>query len=234
MKYTVGIIGAMDEEVAILINKMVNKELINKAGMLYYVGELSGKDVVVVKCGIGKINAAVCSQILISEFKVNIIINSGVAGALDNKLNIGDIVVSRDTLNHDMDTTAFGDEYGVIPRMEESIFKGDTRLIKLALDSGKKYDVKVIEGRVLSGDQFIASKEKKDWLVKIFDGTCAEMEGVAIGQTAYLNNIPFLILRAISDKADGSAKVSYEDFKEEAIVNLSNILLDMLENIKDL
>lgn len=231
MKYRVGIIGAMDEEVGILINKMTNKEVVKKAGMSYYVGNLSGKDVIVVKCGIGKINAAVCSQILISEFNVNVIINSGVAGALDNNLNIGDIVVSKDTLNHDMDTTAFGDKYGMIPRMEESIFKGDAKLIKLALDSGEKYDINVVEGRVLSGDQFIASKEKKDWLVKEFNGTCAEMEGVSIGQTAYLNNVPFLILRAISDKADGSAKVTYEDFKEEAIVNLSNMLLDMLANI---
>ena len=231
MNYRVGIIGAMDEEVEILINKMTNKEVVKKAGMSYCIGKLSGKDVIVVKCGIGKINAAVCSQILISEFYVNVIINSGVAGALDNNLNIGDIVVSKDTLNHDMDTTAFGDKYGMIPRMEESIFKGDEKLIKLALDSGEKYDINVVEGRVLSGDQFIASKEKKDWLVKEFNGTCAEMEGVSIGQTAYLNNVPFLILRAISDKADGSAKVTYEDFKEEAIVNLSNMLLDMLATI---
>ena len=229
MEYKVGIIGAMDEEVEILINKMKNKKTVEKAGMTYYVGELSSKNVIVVKCGIGKINATVCSQILISEFGVNVIINSGVAGALDNNLNIGDIVVSKDTLNHDMDTTAFGDEYGLIPRMEESIFKGDTRLIDLALEVGKKHSINVVPGRVVSGDQFIASKEKKDWLVEQFNGTCAEMEGVAIGQTSYLNNIPFLILRAISDKADGSAKVAYEDFKEEAIVNLSNILMDMLD-----
>ena len=231
MDYKVGIIGAMDEEVEILINNMVNKSVVNKAGMDYYVGELSSKNVVVVKCGIGKINAAVCSQILISEFGVDAIINSGVAGALDNKLNIGDIVVSRDTLNHDMDTTDFGDDYGVIPRMDKSIFEADNNLINLAIDSGKKYDIGVVEGRVLSGDQFIANKEKKDWLVKQFNGTCAEMEGVAIGQTSYLNNIPFLILRAISDKADGSAYVTYEDFKEEAIVNLSNMLMDMLQNM---
>ena len=229
MEYKVGIIGAMDEEVEILINKMKNKKTVEKAGMTYYVGELSSKNVIVVKCGIGKINATVCSQILISEFGVNVIINSGVAGALDNNLNIGDIVISKDTLNHDMDTTAFGDEYGMIPRMEESIFKGDTRLIDLALEVGKKHNINVVPGRVVSGDQFIASKEKKDWLVEQFNGTCAEMEGVAIGQTSYLNNIPFLILRAISDKADGSAKVAYEDFKEEAIVNLSNILMDMLD-----
>ena len=229
MEYKVGIIGAMDEEVEILINNMQDKDVVEKAGMKYYVGKLSGKEVIVVKCGIGKINATICSQILISEFGVNVIINSGVAGALDNNLNIGDIVVSRDTLNHDMDTTAFGDEYGMIPRMDESIFKGDVKLIDLALECGKKHNINVVIGRVLSGDQFIASKEKKDWLVSQFSGTCAEMEGVAIGQTSYLNKIPFIILRAISDKADGSAKVSYEDFKEQAIVNLSNILMDMLE-----
>ncbi len=231
MNYKVGIIGAMDEEVEILINKMHNKITTEKAGMVYYSGQLSSKDVIVVKCGIGKINAAVCSQILISEFNVDIIINSGVAGALDNNLNIGDIVVSKDTLNHDMDTTAFGDEYGVIPRMEKSIFEADKKLVELAMKSGEKYNISTVIGRVVSGDQFIASKEKKDWLVKQFNGTCAEMEGVSIGQTSYLNNVPFLILRAISDKADGSAFVAYEDFKDDAIVNLSNLLIDMLENL---
>lgn len=231
MSYKVGIIGAMDEEVEILINKMSNKTITDKAGMVYYSGQLSSKDVIVVKCGIGKINAAVCSQILISEFNVDVIINSGVAGALDNDLNIGDIVISKDTLNHDMDTTAFGDEYGVIPRMEKSIFEAEKKLIDLAMKSGKKYNISTVIGRVVSGDQFIASKEKKEWLVKQFNGTCAEMEGVSIGQTAYLNDVPFLILRAISDKADGSAFVAYEDFKDDAIVNLSNLLIDMLENL---
>lgn len=231
MEHIVGIIGAMDEEVEILINNMEDKSVVNIAGMDYYVGTISNRNVIVVKCGIGKINAAVCSQILISEFKVNVIINSGVAGALDNKLNIGDIVVSKDTLNHDMDTTAFGDEYGVIPRMNKSIFEADKELINMAIASGEKYDINVVEGRVVSGDQFIASKEKKDWLVSQFSGTCAEMEGVAIGQTSYLNNIPFLILRAISDKADGSAFVAYEDFKEMAIVNLSKMLMDMLSKM---
>lgn len=231
MNCKVGIIGAMDEEVEILINNMENKSTVEKAGMIYYAGQLSSKDVIVVKCGIGKINAAVCSQILISDFKVDVIINSGVAGALDNNLNIGDIVVSIDTLNHDMDTTAFGDDYGVIPRMDKSIFEADEKLIELATKSAERYDINTVKGRVVSGDQFIASKEKKNWLVEQFNGTCAEMEGVSIGQTSYLNNIPFLILRAISDKADGSAFVAYEDFKEDAIENLSNLLIDMLENM---
>ena len=130
-----------------------------------------------------------------------------------------------------MDTTAFGDEYGVIPRMEKSIFEAEKKLIDLAMKSGEKYNISTVIGRVVSGDQFIASKEKKEWLVKQFNGTCAEMEGVSIGQTAYLNDVPFLILRAISDKADGSAFVAYEDFKDDAIVNLSNLLIDMLENL---
>ena len=151
MSYKVGIIGAMDEEVEILINKMSNKTITDKAGMVYYSGQLSSKDVIVVKCGIGKINAAVCSQILISEFNVDVIINSGVAGALDNDLNIGDIVISKDTLNHDMDTTAFGDEYGVIPRMEKSIFEAEKKLIDLAMKSGKKYTFKVCGYKAYNG-----------------------------------------------------------------------------------
>lgn len=228
----IGIIGAMEEEVELLIDKMTNKSSVKKAGMVYYMGKLCSKEVIVVECGIGKINAAVCTQILISEFKVDVVINTGVAGSLRDELNIGDIVVSEDTLNHDMDTTAFGDDYGVVPRMNNSIFKADERLIDIVLKLGEEMlDINVKKGRVLSGDQFISDGNKKEWLKKQFRGSCVEMEGVAIGQTAYLNKIPFLILRAISDKSDGSAHMDYPEFKKQAIENLSSLVFKMLNVI---
>ena len=225
----IGIIGAMEEEVELLIEALELDDVVMKAGMLYYMGKLCGKDVVIVECGIGKINAAICTQILISEFAVEAVINTGVAGALANCLNIGDILVSEDTLNHDMDTTAFGDDYGMVPRMDESIFKADKSIVERILELGKGLEgVKVIKGRVLSGDQFISDGAKKEWLKKQFNGSCVEMEGVAIGQTAYRNRIPFAILRAISDKSDGSAHMDYPEFKAMAIKNLTKLVLDFL------
>ncbi|MBE5934875.1 MAG: 5'-methylthioadenosine/adenosylhomocysteine nucleosidase [Lachnospiraceae bacterium] len=226
----IGIIGAMEEEVELLIDEMDFEDVVQKAGMLYYMGTLCGKEVVIVECGIGKINAAICTQVLISEFGVSTVINTGVAGALDNRLNIGDILISEDTLNHDMDTTAFGDEYGMVPRMETSIFKAEKKLVDIIVELGKELEgVNVITGRVLSGDQFISDKEKKTWLKKQFNGSCVEMEGVAIGQTAYRNRVPFVILRAISDKSDGSAHMDYPEFKEMAIKNLRKLVIRFLE-----
>ena len=195
-------------------------------------GKLCEKEVVIVECGIGKINAAVCTQVLISEFKVDTVINTGVAGSLKNSLNIGDILVSEDTLNHDMDTTAFGDAFGVVPRMKESTFKADTTIVNKIVEIGKNLEgVRVTTGRVLSGDQFICDGGKKQWLRKQFNGACVEMEGVAIGQTCYLNKVPFVILRAISDKSDGSASVDYPEFKRKAIANFTKLVMDFLRQV---
>lgn len=225
----IGIIGAMEEEIELLIDAMEIDDAVAKAGMVYYMGKLCEKEVVIVECGIGKINAAVCTQVLISEFKVDTVINTGVAGSLKKSLNIGDILVSEDTLNHDMDTTAFGDAFGVVPRMKESIFKADVSLVNKIVEIGKNFEgVKVTTGRVLSGDQFICDSDKKQWLIKQFNGACVEMEGVAIGQTCYLNKVPFVILRAISDKSDGSAYVDYPEFKKKAIANFTKLVMDFL------
>ncbi|WP_248483403.1 5'-methylthioadenosine/adenosylhomocysteine nucleosidase [Tepidibacter aestuarii] len=230
----IGIIGAMDEEVDILRDLMDIKETVEKASLKFYVGKIEGKDVVLVRCGIGKVNAALCAQILISEFKVDAVINTGVAGALHEDLDVFDIVISTDTIQHDFDTTVFGYEVGVIPRMEESTFKADDRLIEVAynssINSDKKY--KVVKGRVLTGDVFVSSKELKDKLVNNLKGYCAEMEGAAIGHACYVNNTPFIIIRAMSDKADGSADVTYEEFVSEAAHNSKEIVLGILKNLQ--
>lgn len=215
----IGIIGAMDEEVKQLKDKMSGAQVKTKASMDFYSGTIDGKEVVVVRSGIGKVNAAICTQILIDEFQVETVINTGIAGSLKVEINIGDIVLSTDAVQHDMDVTSFGHEYGVIPRMETSTFPADQGLIQLAkkVCEDVNPDIQVYLGRVVSGDQFIDDKAKKNWIASQFKGFCTEMEGAAIAQTAYLNNIPFLIVRAISDKADDSANIDYYDFEAQAI-----------------
>lgn len=228
-----GIIGAMEQEVAALKDRMNNVELTKKATMEFCKGSLHGADVVVVRSGIGKVNAAVCAQILVDEFDVGVIINTGVAGSLKKEIDIGDIVLSADTLQHDMDAMEFGYAPGIIPQMDESVFKGDERLIAIARQVCNEGlpQINVFEGRVVSGDQFVADKETKDRIASLFGGDCTEMEGAAIAQAAYLNNIPFLIIRAISDKADDSAHMDYPAFEKMAAENSIKLLEGMIRKI---
>lgn len=229
----VGIIGAMDEEVDILVNLMEVNEVIEKASLKFYKGKLENKDVVVVRCGIGKVNSALCAQILISEFNVEAVVNTGVAGALNSKLDVFDIVISTDAIEYDFDTTVFGHKKGEIPRMETSTFIADERLIDFAYNSSinEVKNHKVLKGRVVTGDRFISSKELKDELVKEFDAYCGEMEGASIAHVCYLNKTPFVIIRAMSDKADGSADVVYDEFVKDAAHNSKDIVLNMLKSM---
>lgn len=229
----VGIIGAMEEEVISLKRKMTVQNTKDIAGMTFYEGTLSETKVIVVRCGIGKVNAAICTQVLIDKFDVNYIINTGVAGGLYPDINIGDIVISSDTVEHDMDTTAFGDERGVIPRMDTSFFKADDKLVEIAKEAALKVqgDHKVYIGRVASGDQFISSMQVKEDIYSTFTAYCAEMEGAAIAHTCYLNQIPFVIIRAISDKADQSADVNFEEFVNEAAKNASKMIEAIVSNL---
>lgn len=230
---TIGIIGAMDEEVSRLKEKMQVKRIENKAGMEFFEGDLSGKDVVIVRSGIGKVNAGICTQILVDDFQVEAVINTGVAGSLRNEINIGDIVLSSDALQHDMDATGFGYEPGIIPRMDNSIFAADKELLMVAEKVNREVnsEIETFVGRVVSGDQFISDKEKKDYLVKQFSGYCTEMEGAAIAQTCYVNKIPFLVIRAISDKADNSATMDYGEFEAKAIEHTVKLLAGMMESL---
>ena len=226
-----GIIGAMDEEVSKLKEVMEDVSIASKASMDFYKGKLSGKEVVVVRSGIGKVNAGICTQILVDVYGVDAVINTGIAGSLNADIDIGDIVLSTDALQHDMDATGFGYDPGVIPRMETSTFIADEKLRSLAKECCEQVnpDIKVFEGRVVSGDQFISDKAVKDRICENFRGYCTEMEGAAIAQAAYLNKIPFLIIRAISDKADDSATEDYPTFEKKAIqhsVNLVKAIVD--------
>jgi adenosylhomocysteine nucleosidase len=229
----IGIIGAMDEEVDILVQLMDVKETIEKASLKFYKGTLEGKDIVLVRCGIGKVNSALCAQILISEFDVNAVVNTGVAGALHSDLDVYDIVISTDAIQYDFDTTVFGHKKGEIPRMESSTFVADERLVKAAFESSLKETTthKIVKGRVVTGDMFISSKELKDELVNEFDAYCGEMEGAAIAHVCCLNKVPFVIIRAMSDKADGTADVVYEEFVQDAAHNSKDIVLNMLKSV---
>ena len=229
----IGIIGAMDEEVDILVQLMDIKETIEKASLKFYKGTLEGKDIVLVRCGIGKVNSALCAQILISEFDVDAVVNTGVAGALHSDLDVYDIVISTDAIQYDFDTTVFGHKKGEIPRMENSTFVADERLVKAAFESSLEETKthKIVKGRVVTGDMFISSKELKDELVNEFDAYCGEMEGAAIAHVCSLNKVPFVIIRAMSDKADGTADVVYEEFVQDAAHNSKDIVLNMLKSI---
>lgn len=229
----IGIIGAMDEEVEQIVGAMEISETFERASMIFKKGTLNGKDVVIVRSGIGKVNAAICTQILVDRFGVDYVINTGIAGSLKAEIDIADVVLSSDVLHHDMDATGFGYALGQIPRMDVLSFKADERLIELGKAACGKVvpDIGVHVGRVVSGDQFISDKEVKDRIIKNFDGFCTEMEGAAIAQTAYLNNVPFLILRAISDKADDSATMDYPAFEAMAIKNSVEILKELVAGI---
>lgn len=227
----IGIIGAMEEEVAILKEKMSEVTVLEKAGMEFFKGILGGQQVVIVRSGIGKVNAGICTQILADVFQVNAVINTGIAGSLKAEINIGDIVLSTDTMQHDVDAREFGYEIGQVPRMDTRTFLADETLRTVALKVCRQVnpEIQVFEGRVASGDQFVADKETKEKIISNTQAYCTEMEGAAIGQAAYLNGIPYLVIRAISDKADDSAHVDYPTFEREAIRHTVNLVENMMQ-----
>ena len=229
----IGIIGAMEEEVAVLKEKMQIDGVLKRASMEFYKGTLQGKEAVVVRSGIGKVNAGLCTQILVDLFDVKKVINTGIAGSLDAGIDIGDIVISTEALQHDMDATQFGYPLGQIPRMETLAFPADEEMVKVAKEACEKVnpDIHVFTGRVVTGDQFVASRDVKDRIKENFDGLCTEMEGAAIAQTAWLNKVPFVIIRAISDKADDSAQMDYPTFERQAILHSVRLTEEMIRNL---
>ena len=223
----------MELEVEALKEQMDVKNIVEKASMKFYEGTLRGKDVVIVQCGIGKVNAGICVQILADLFQVDAVINTGVAGSLRAEINIGDIVVSTDACEHDMDVTALGYKQGIIPQMKESFFKADRQLVEAAIEVCREVnpDINVYEGRVLSGDQFISGEEIKNKLIDLFDGFCTEMEGAAISHAAFLNEIPYVVIRAISDKADGSAHMDYPEFERAAAAHSAKLVENLVKRL---
>ncbi|MCQ8211543.1 5'-methylthioadenosine/adenosylhomocysteine nucleosidase [Cetobacterium somerae] len=228
-----GIIGAMNEEVIQLkevMNLLETKEI---GGYNFFKGTLLNKEVVLVECGIGKVNAAICSTLLIQEFKVDKVLFTGVAGGLNPEINIGDIVISTDLVEHDFDCTAFGYDYGVIPRMENSTFKADETLVNLAkrVAANNFGSERVFVGTIVSGDTFVASNDKIKWLRDTFKGECTEMEGAAVAHVCYVLGKPFVIIRSISDKANHDANMNFDEFVKLAAQNSKLIIEGMLKEI---
>ncbi len=226
----IGIIGAMAQEVERLKGEMEVFRTVSKASMEFWEGALCGTKAVVVQSGIGKVNAAICAQILCDLFEVTHIINTGVAGSLKNEIDIGDIVVSTDALHHDMDAQVLGVQIGEVPQAGCLAFPADPHLQQLAISCCKEVDAghAVYQGRVVSGDQFISDRRVKDNIVSNFQGFCVEMEGAPIAQAAYLNHVPFVIIRAISDKADDSAKMDFPIFEKDAAARSASLVERML------
>ena len=227
-----GIIGAMRVEVALLKENMENMAVSTHAGMEFCEGKLCGLDAVVVQCGVGKVNAAMCAQILCSVFGVTHLVNTGIAGSLNAQLDIGDLVVSRDAMYHDFDCVHFGYEMGKVPGMDVVAFPADKMMMDLAFAAAEAVNpghTKV--GRVASGDLFVARKETKEAIIEKTGAFCTEMEGAAIAQTAYRNRVPFVILRAISDKADDSAEMDYPTFEAIAAQRCANVAMNLAKNL---
>ncbi len=233
MARKIGIIGAMDLEVEKLIEAMDVKEKVEYATRTFYTGTLEGTDVVLARCGVGKVNAGTCVQMMVDKFGITDIINTGVAGSLDEKIDIGDIVLATNAVYHDMEAIAFGYERGQVPQMDVFDFPTSPELVKIAEEACKKVnsDVKVFKGRIASGDQFIAGKEIKNNIKTWFDPLCVEMEGAAMAHVAYLNGINCLIIRAISDKADDSAEMDYPTFERKAAIHCAAMVQEMMRNM---
>lgn len=209
-----GIIGAMAVEVESLKAQMEDLTVVQKAGMEFYDGVLEGLRVVVVQCGVGKVNAAMCAQVLCDCFDVTHLVNTGIAGSLCTELDIGDLLISRDAMYHDFDAQHFGYEMGEVPGMGVLTFEADADMIALASAAAEAVNPGHSRvGRVASGDLFVAEKAVKEDIIAKTNALCTEMEGAAIAHVAFRNKLPFVILRAISDKADDSAEMDYPTFE---------------------
>ena len=228
----IGIIGAMAEEVEWFHSELVESNRTSLAGITYIEGTFQGKSVVLCKSGVGKVNAAICTQQLIAQFKVDRILFTGVAGALHPDLNIGDLVISTDCLQHDIDVTALGFDKGVIPYQAQSIYPADENLREIAYQcSVQLFEEKSYQGRVLSGDQFIADREQVKQLRETFDGMCTEMEGAAVAQVCAMHKVPYVVIRSMSDKADGSAPVNFAAFTKQAAEHSFRLVSSIVQKL---
>src|SRR5699024_3466162 len=229
---TIGIIGAMDEEVAILLEHMTEKQEITIANCLFVEGKLSGKEVVLLKSGIGKVNAAMATTILHERFAPSYVINTGSAGGYSDELNIGDIVISTSVVHHDVDATAFDYVYGQVPGMPIK-YEADSDLIEKAVQAIQILDVQGVKGMIATGDSFMDNPNRVSSVLEHCQDVIAlEMEAAAIAQVCYQYNKPFVIMRALSDIAGKESSISFESFLEKAAANSSELIIRMIENMR--
>lgn len=227
----IGIIGAMDIEVNNLKALIENKKTKTISGNEFVWGTIYNKEVVVAKCGIGKVFAAICAQTMILNFNPEYIINTGVAGTLTKELSVKDIAISDSVVQHDMDTSPLGDPVGLVSGINVINFKANEHLVKTAEAVLKENNFNFKTGVIASGDQFIATKAQKEAIIKNFNAIACEMEGASIGHTSYVNNVGFIIIRAISDSADDSSTLDYPTFLKMAAENSTKITLNLIKRI---
>ncbi|MBR3805325.1 MAG: 5'-methylthioadenosine/adenosylhomocysteine nucleosidase [Clostridia bacterium] len=229
MRVDIVIIGAMEPEVEGLISEMSDKTVEIISGIAVNLGKIGEKQVAVAKCGIGKVFAALCAEALIIKYSPSLIVNTGVGGALAKELKTGDIVIAESLCQHDMDTSAIGDPVGLVSGINKIYFDADKRASQILLEAAKSLGLTAREGRVASGDKFIASADDKTRITKAFSADVCEMEGCAIAQVAFVNNIPFAVVRAISDSADGEATMDYPTFLPIAAANSQKMTMALIE-----
>ncbi len=221
-----GIIGSMDSEVDHLKAQLSNMQVETISEMQFCQGSIGGTEVVVVNCGDGKVNAAVCAQTLILRYGVTHIINTGSAGSLEGSINVGDIVISTDVVHHDYDLTPLGYARGQVAIFDDAPFEADAdfRAALFAVAQKTAPEVHIYEGRIASGDQFVSSLERRNRIAQDFGALCCEMEGAAVAQTCVLSRVPFVIVRAVSDNADGSSRIDYRTFEADAAYRSARIV----------
>ena len=208
----IGIIGAMDAEVMGLIKKLEGRSVENAGGIEFHTGKLLGRDVVVARCGVGKVFAAMCAEAMIIKYSPSLIINTGVAGGLDSSLKCADIVVADRLCQHDMDTSALGDAKGLISGINEIYFECEPDAVDAVMLSAYELGITVKRGTVATGDKFIADACDRERIINEFGAAACEMEGGAIAQTAFVNKTPFVVIRAISDGADSESAMDFPAF----------------------
>ncbi len=228
----IGILCAMKEELEPILEYMSIKEKINHANNVFYIAEFDGEKTVLAYSKIGKVNASVTATIMIEKFGVEKLLFSGVAGGVDEELKIGDLIIATKTTQHDVDLTVFGYEPGYIPE-SRVFFECDGKFNAIAHDVAKKLGIKLKEGIIASGDQFVHSKERKEWIKKVFGASAIEMEGGAVGCVCWNEKVPFFMLRAISDSAEEGAGVDFDEFLEETSKVSAKFLIEMLKEIKN-
>ncbi len=227
----IAIMSAMAEEIELYLDTCTIVESREQAGLTFHEAEYHGHDLVLVKAGVGKVNAAMCTQMLIDTFNVDAVICTGSAGALHDDLAIGDVVIAEDCVQHDMRVEFLGLPPGQIPFSDLRFFKAAPPLVERARDVNLA-DHTLHLGRVCTGDTFLQDEVRRNEIRDELNGDCVEMEGAAVGQVCTLNDVPFLLVRAISDRADGSSDVDFQKFLEEAAQSSARIVLHLLESIE--
>ncbi|WP_158737508.1 5'-methylthioadenosine/S-adenosylhomocysteine nucleosidase [Alteribacillus sp. YIM 98480] len=228
----IAVIGAMDEEVELLIDHLGNRIEEEIGGSFFYSGYIQGHEIILVKSGIGKVNAAISTSILLEKFQPDAVINTGSAGGFNPALNVGDLVISKEVRYNDVDATVFGYEFGQVPQMPAK-YEADDTLVQIAKKCAINEKLTTLEGLVVSGDSFMSDDSRVAFLKNTFvEPQCAEMEAGAIAQVCYRFNVPFVIIRSLSDIAGQDAKQSYDQFLKKASVHSANLVLSMIDELK--